>query len=89
MYWMGEHFFNTSHGLPISTYKDICHHQYRNCIEEYGKPVVVFDGYESSNTKDMIHQRLSKGKFGTTVAFTADMIVTMKKEQAVMSFNLK
>ena len=50
---------------------------------------MVFDGYESSNTKDMTHQRLSKGKFGTTVAFTADMIVTMKKEQAVMSFNLK
>ena len=64
MYWMGEHFFSTLHGLPtVSTYKDICHHQYRNCIEEYGKPVVVFDVYESSNTKDMTHQRLSKGKF--------------------------
>ena len=42
---------------------------------------MVFDGYESCNTKDMTHQRRSKGKLGTTVTFTADMIVTVQKEQ--------
>jgi hypothetical protein len=42
---------------------------------------VVFDGYEKSNTKDMTHQRRSKGNAGTTVTFTADMVITMKKEQ--------
>ena len=74
-----------SHG---STYKDIiCHHQYTDYVQKkYGKAVVVFDGYESSNTKDITHQRLSKGKLGTTEAFTADMIVTMKKEQTSSDF---
>ena len=48
---------------------------------------MVLDVYEGSKTKDMTHQRLSK--LGTTVAFTADMIVTMKKEQAAISFNLE
>ena len=41
----------------------------------------MFDGYASTNTKDMTHQRRSKGNAGTTVTFTADTPVTMKKEQ--------
>lgn len=40
----------------------------------------MFDGYESSSTKDMTHQRRSKGKYGTTVTFEPDMVLTMKKE---------
>jgi len=67
-----------SHG---STYKDICHQYTEYVRKKYGKAVVVFDGYESNNTKDMTHHRRSKGKTGTTVTFTADMIVTMQKEQ--------
>ena len=44
---------------------------------------VVFDGYASTNTKDMTHQRRSMGNAGTTVTFTADTTVTMKKEQVL------
>ena len=28
----------------------------------YGEPIVVFDGYEQSSTKNMMHRRRSKGK---------------------------
>ena len=41
----------------------------------------MFDGYVSTNTKDVTHQRRSKGNYGTTVTFTADTPVTVKKEQ--------
>ena len=42
----------------------------------------MFDGYESTTTKDMTHQRRSKGNAGAlTVTITADMPITMKKEQ--------
>lgn len=37
----------------------------------------MFDGYESTNTKDI---RRSKGNTGITVTFTADMTLRMKKE---------
>ena len=41
----------------------------------------MFHGYASTNTKDMTHQRRSKGNAGTTVTSIADKRVTMKKEQ--------
>ena len=41
----------------------------------------MLDGYESTNMKDMTHQRRAKGNAGATVKFTADMPTTMKKEQ--------
>ena len=64
-----------------STYKDICH-QYTDYVgKKYGTAVVVFDGYQSNNTKDMTHQRRSKGRIGATVTFTADMTLSMKKEE--------
>ena len=40
-----------------------------------------FDGYETMNTKDMTHQRQSKGKAGATVTVAASMMLTMKKEE--------
>jgi len=64
-----------------STYRDICHQYTDYVTKKYGDAIVVFDGYESTNTKDMTHQRRSKGNAGTTVTFTADMRLTMKKEQ--------
>ena len=64
-----------------STYKDICHQYMEYVRNKYGKAVVVFDGYETNNTKDMTHNRRSKGKIGATVTFTSDMIVTMPKQQ--------
>ena len=41
----------------------------------------MFDGYESTNTKDMTHQRRSKGKAGATVTVASNMTTTMKKDQ--------
>ena len=46
----------------------------------YGAAIVVFDGYTSSSTKDMTQQRRAGGKTGTTVTFSDDMKVTMKKD---------
>ena len=44
-----------------STFESIlnAYTNYVNC--KYGKPVVVFDGYQGSTIKDMTHKRLSKG----------------------------
>jgi hypothetical protein len=76
--------WSTSSSIPWSqgsTYKDIFH-QYTDYVgKKYGKAVVVFDCYQSNNTKDMTHQRRSKGRIGATVTFTADMTLTMKKEE--------
>ena len=69
--------FNASHGLAgqrISRpYTEYVKHKYRDVI-------VVFYGNDCTNTKDMTHQRRSKGNAGTTVTFTAETIVSMKKE---------
>ena len=46
----------------------------------YGDAVIVFDGYDESSTKDMTHMRRSKGKKGVSVTFTADMNITVSKE---------
>ena len=43
----------------------------------YRDVVVVFDGYGSTNTKGITHQRRSKGNAGTTVTFTGDTPVTL------------
>ena len=48
---------------------------------KYRNAIVVFDGYGSTSTKDMTQQRRSKGNAGATVTFTADMTITMRKEQ--------
>ena len=47
------------------------------------------DCYDNTNTQDMTHQRRSKGNAGTTVTFTADMPVTMKKEQFLANMHNK
>ena len=41
--------------------------------EIYGEPVVVFDGYGESSTKDMVHKRRAKGQAGViNVTFNED-----------------
>jgi len=50
MSWMMEHFYNA---FMVHNYKDICH-QY---TEYVARKLVVFDGYESTDTKDMTYQR--------------------------------
>ena len=42
--------------------------------------MIVFDGYDENSTKDMTHVRHSKGKKGVSVTFTADMNLTISKE---------
>ena len=57
-------------------------HQYTECVaRKYKDAIVVFDGYENMNTKDMTHQRQSKGKAGATVTVATNMTTTTKKDQ--------
>ena len=54
---------------------------YANYVNrKYGKPVVVFDGYQGSTIKDMTHKRRSKGKHGMTVMFEKSMNLAVTKE---------
>ena len=46
--------------------------------KKYGE-AIVFDGYDESSTKDMVHERQAKGQAGIAVTFTEDMKLTMKK----------
>ena len=62
-----------------ATYKEICAVYTDYVTKKYGEAIVVFDGYGESSTKDMVHQRRAKGQAGTTVTFTEDMKITMKK----------
>ena len=65
----------------MDLHRDICHQYTEYVTRKCRDAIVIFDGYESTNTKDMTHQRRAKGNAGTTVTFTADMPITMKKEQ--------
>ena len=65
-------------GFP--TYRDICDLYCNYVTRKYSAAIVVFDGYTSSSTKDMTQQRRAGGKTGTTVTFSDDMKVTMKKD---------
>ena len=49
-------------------------------MRKYGEAIVAFDGYEGTSTKDINHQKRSKGKAGTTVTFTEDMRTTEKDQ---------
>ena len=72
------------HRIPWSrgsTYGWIFHHYTKYVKHKYRHAIVVFDGYGSTNTKDTTHQIRSKGNAGTSVTFTADTPVTMKKGQ--------
>ena len=64
-----------------STYGDICHQYTEYVARKYKDAIVVFDGYENMNTKDMTHQRWSKGKAGATVTVAANMTTTIKRGQ--------
>ena len=64
-----------------STYGDICHQYTEYVAKKYKDAIVVFDGHENMNTKDMTYQRRSKGKAGATVTVAANMTTTIKKDQ--------
>ena len=63
-----------------ATFQNICSQYTDYVTRKYGKATIVFDGYETTSTKDMTHQRRSNGKAGKTVTFTADMNLTMTKD---------
>ena len=62
-----------------STYGDICHQYTEYVARKYKDAIVVFDSYENMSTKDMTHQRRSKGKAGATVMVATNITTTMKK----------
>ena len=64
-----------------ATYRDIYKKYTKYVTKNYGEAMVVFDGYDGTSTKDMTHQRQSKGNDGVTVPFTVDMHVIMKKDK--------
>ena len=62
------------------TYDDVLNF-YANYALKYGKPIVVFDGYDSGpTTKDATHQRRQAGGVGPLINFTTNMVITTKKD---------
>ncbi|KAG1685236.1 hypothetical protein GQR58_009169 [Nymphon striatum] len=53
---------------------------YLNYVKTFNNPTVAFDGYKSSSTKDITHQRRSNGAVGQKVLFTGNMTLRTKKE---------
>ena len=49
-----------------TTYTEICSVYTAYVLKKYGEAVVVFDGYDGKSTKDMTHQRRTKGQAGVT-----------------------
>ena len=66
-----------------ATYQDVCGLYCAYVTKKYGNPIVVFDGYDEMSTKNMTQQRRAAGKAGTTVTFSEDMKVTLKKEDVL------
>ena len=64
-----------------ATFQEICTVYTEYVTRKYGDAMVVFDGYQSKSTKDMTHQRRTKGQGGATVTFTESMHLTMRKDQ--------
>lgn len=68
--------------LGSATFEEVFSLYCNYVTKKYGRPIVVFDGYDNStvSTKQMTQQRRSSGKVGTTVTFEEDMKVTTKKD---------
>ena len=61
-------------------FKEICTVYTEYVTRKYGNAIVVFDAYQSKSTKDMTHQRRTKGQAVATVTFTESMHLTMRKD---------
>ena len=57
------------------TYKEVCMTYCDYVKRKYGDALIVFDGYESANTKDMIHKKRSSGKVSHQINFSEEMKV--------------
>ena len=44
-------------------------------VKKYGEAIVVFDGYNESSTKDMVHQRRNKGRSFDSVVLSCQLTV--------------
>ena len=62
-----------------ATYKEMCTVYADYVVKKYGEAIDVFDDYGEPSTKDVAHQRWTKGQAGVTVTFSEDMELTMKK----------
>jgi hypothetical protein len=63
------------------TFKGICDLYVEYVRKQFGLATVVFDGYaDGPTTKDVTHQRRSKGVMGTYVMFTKETPFRSKKE---------
>ena len=74
-------------GFP--KYREICHMYCQYATGKYGAAVIIFDGYKQSSTKDMTHQRRTGGKTATSVTFSGDMKLTMKKDHSLSNSSNK
>ena len=71
------------HRIPWSrgaSYESILETYSKYVATNYGKAVIVFDGYKEFTTKDMTHKRRLKGKKGVSITFSLDMNLTVTKE---------
>ena len=69
-----------------STYDEISRPFAKFTHQEYGKAVIVFDGYESGpSTKDNTHRRRTLGKEFPLITFTPDMTTSSKPEQFLLN----
>ena len=63
------------------TYRDVLAAYTSYVSRKYGRPTVVFDGYDDISTKYSTQKRRAAGKVAPTISFTEDMQVTSKREE--------
>ena len=71
------------HRIPWSrgaSYESILETYCKYVATNYGKAVIVFDGFKEFTTKDMTHKRRLKGKKGVSITFSLVMNLTVTKE---------
>ena len=63
------------------TYRDVLAAYTSYVSRKYGRPTVVFDGYDDISTKYSTQKQRAAGKVAPTISFTNDMQVTSKREE--------
>jgi len=66
-------YYTASHGHAELRFAPSAKCMWTTFVENNGKPVIVFDGYTAGlSTKDVTHQRRTRGVVGTNVVFSED-----------------
>ena len=69
-----------------NTYNQICGMYVKYLVENYNKPIVVFDGYDGGpSTKDNVHIRRTGGRMGAEVLVRGDLLMNTKKQQFLLN----